>query len=597
MKPLVKDQFWIALAAAVIYFTGLGATGLWDLDEPLYAACAREMADRGDWVVPVFNGQLFFDKPPLMFWLMISGMALFGQTEFAVRFWSPVIGIATALAVYHLGRLLFRREVGFWAGIVTASSVIFTVSARAATVDAALSLAVTLVVLAFVLANRPMFAADSGCEPAVDKLTPPALTTWLLYAFMWAMIGVTVLAKGPVGLLLSAATIGLFLMIRNTTAAAEPTGDDARSTARRWLINMARFFAPRVFFRALWQMRPLTGVLVVTAVAIPWYVLVGLRTDGLWLEQFFAKYNLGPFVQPFMGHRGPFYYHFVIILVGFFPWSLFLGPTLYHLGRRMREGGAWATGGTLLACWAGVWFGFWSVCSTKLPHYVLPAYPALALMTGCFFHEWLAEPARFRRAWSRNASATLVIVGVLLGIGAPIAAATFIPGEELIGLVGLPLIAGGIVCWHFHRRQQLDRMLPAFAVTGVAFLTALFAFAAERVDRHQHSPALAAEIAAAGGHDHLVGFRYLDASTVYYAGQNVPRVDDPAALRAIWDRDPRAMIITLAAHEPELRQTLGAELQVVGRRPRFLASGTVVVLERGERFTHANAPATMPIHR
>ena len=139
MSQSVRYQLWIVAAAAVIFFTNLGATGLWDEDEPLFASCAREMMERGDWVVPMYNGNIFPDKPPLMFWLMMSGYAIFGMTEFAVRFWSAVLGIGTALISYHLGRLLFNARVGLWAGLITASSIIFTVSARAATVDTAMT--------------------------------------------------------------------------------------------------------------------------------------------------------------------------------------------------------------------------------------------------------------------------------------------------------------------------------------------------------------------------------------------------------------------------------------------------------------------------
>ena len=82
MSRHIRYQFWIAAAAAVIFFTYLGAASLWDEDETLYASCAREMMQRGDWVVPVFNGQLFPDKPPLMFWVMMSGFEVFGVNEF-----------------------------------------------------------------------------------------------------------------------------------------------------------------------------------------------------------------------------------------------------------------------------------------------------------------------------------------------------------------------------------------------------------------------------------------------------------------------------------------------------------------------------------
>ncbi|HLA83548.1 MAG TPA: glycosyltransferase family 39 protein, partial [Thermoguttaceae bacterium] len=148
----LAQQAVIVTIGAVVFFTNLGSAALFDMDEALYATCAREMAQRGDWVVPWFNGQMFPDKPPLMYWLMMLGRAALGPTELAVRLHSALFGIATALATYHLGRLLFRREVGFWAGVIVSTSIVFTISARAATVDSALTFAITAAVLAFVAA-------------------------------------------------------------------------------------------------------------------------------------------------------------------------------------------------------------------------------------------------------------------------------------------------------------------------------------------------------------------------------------------------------------------------------------------------------------
>ena len=141
MSQPVRYQLWIVAAASVIFFTNLGGAALWDMDEALYTTCAREMFQRDDWVVPWFNGQMFPEKPPLMFWTMMAGFELFGVNEFGARFFSAVFGVATALAAFHLGRILFNARVGLWTGLITASTIIFTISARAATVDSALTLA------------------------------------------------------------------------------------------------------------------------------------------------------------------------------------------------------------------------------------------------------------------------------------------------------------------------------------------------------------------------------------------------------------------------------------------------------------------------
>src|SRR5579862_8072623 len=139
MRKHLIYSAWILGAAVLVFFTNLGAAALWDDDEPYYASCAREMLDRGDWVVPMFNGSLFPDKPPLMFWTMICGFKLFGMDEFGARVGAALFGVATALATYALGCRLFAPRVGLWAGLIVTSTLLYTISARAATVDSALA--------------------------------------------------------------------------------------------------------------------------------------------------------------------------------------------------------------------------------------------------------------------------------------------------------------------------------------------------------------------------------------------------------------------------------------------------------------------------
>ena len=130
--------------------------------------------------------------------------------------------------------------------------------------------------------------------------------------------------------------------------------------------------------------------------------------------QFVTKYNLGPFVKPFLGHRGPFYYHFVVVLIGLFPWSVFLGPTIVNAWRAIRARGKDLPSYVFLVCWIGVFFGFWSLCSTKLPHYVLPAYPALAILTGCFLQAWIERAEAAARHIMPIATSIFLGVGVAM---------------------------------------------------------------------------------------------------------------------------------------------------------------------------------------
>ncbi len=506
-------QAWIIGAAVLVLFTNLGGAGLWDNDEPYYAACAREMLDRHDWVVPTFNGSLFPEKPPLMYWMMMAGFKVFGVHEFGARCGAALCGVATALGTYVLGRRLFSPEAGLWGGLIVVSTFLFTISARAATVDSALALLSVGAMLALVYGKMPRPAEASneqdGMRAGVDG---PHF--WLSALAMHFCLAVGVLAKGPIGLLLPAASIGLFLMVTNHLARTSDESPSVRCWPR--MIAAARLFSPVNFVRSLWQMRPVLGVLVVLVVAAPWFIVVSLRTHGEWPAEFFGNYNLRPFVKPILGHSGPLVYYVPVLLAGLFPWSVFLIPAIVDGARRVRHNHPWSPGYVLLGCWAVVPFLFWSICSSKLPHYMVPIVPALALAVGAFLDHAVREPAVLRRGLIWSIWGTVILIGVALVIVIPIVSADVLPGEGAIGLVGLILVVGGAISLRLLRQQRSDAATIAFAAMAVLLMTAIFGFALLRVDRHQNTRALMAAIRRdCPGEPRLAAYRFMEKSYVF----------------------------------------------------------------------------------
>ena len=273
----------LTCVAAATLFVNLGAPRLWDRDEPRNAACAREMLERADWVVPTFNGELRVAKPILKYWLMIHAYKMFGVNEFAARFWSAVFALATVWATYFLGRRLFDGLAGLWAGLILATSLLFLASGHIAKADAPLTFYSTLPVLLFVYGTfRRSGEASDG-----PTLVVPFPRSWPIVALLYASVGVAALAKGLPGLLLPPAAIGLFLLIARLPIRCGSTSWPAR------ILGFLRPFAPGHFLRTFWLMRPITAVVVTLAVAAPWYTLVGLRTHGAFLRGFFLDNNIG----------------------------------------------------------------------------------------------------------------------------------------------------------------------------------------------------------------------------------------------------------------------------------------------------------------
>ena len=162
------------------------------------------MLQREGWVTPYFNGELRTHKPVLLYWLMMAAYWAFGVNEFGARFWSAALAVGTVVTTYHIGRRLFNAQVGLWAGLILASSLMFDVGARAATPDSVLIFLVTLSLLVYVYGTFGQRETDGDQFDKHGKgnFFP---CQWMVVATMYAVMGLAILAKGPVGLVLPTA--------------------------------------------------------------------------------------------------------------------------------------------------------------------------------------------------------------------------------------------------------------------------------------------------------------------------------------------------------------------------------------------------------
>ncbi|MEX0678286.1 MAG: glycosyltransferase family 39 protein [Pirellulales bacterium] len=588
MLGRTRPQLLLAAIAGLMFFVNLGATHLWDVDEAIFSQAAKEMHQRGDAVVPYFNGQVFPDKPALMYWLMIGAYELFGPTEFAARFWSAVFGIGSVLLTYRLGRLVFSPPVAFWSGLILATSLNFTVVARAATPDSFLVFFSTLAVLLFVLGTAK---AQARRGEANERNAPWAGQTrfepsWLSYALVYAAMGFGVLTKGPIGVVLPTATIGLFLLIVRAGPVPSVEQPGWGGSVRSGLRRTARVFAPLHILRAIWSMRPLTAIGAVLAVAGPWYAWVGVKTQGEWLVGFFGVHNFGRFVGAMDNHGGPIYYYLVAIAVGFFPWSVLAGPALWHMSKLLKESHPWRPGYVLLGSWIAVWVGFFSLAGTKLPSYIVPAYPALALVTGCFVASWIGEPALLPRVWPRLIWGCVALVGVGLMVALPFAAQRYLGGEWMLGAIGLIPLAAAAAGWVFCRRGQTRYAALTLAGLGVVLWITVFGFVAVYVDRYQESPAFARRIAensGTGPPPAIASFHHFRPSYVLYTQRVVERIETPDEVRSFFAAHAQgAFVITNDGQYDRLRGSLPPDVTVLETRRRLGQRGHVLLLGRAK---------------
>jgi 4-amino-4-deoxy-L-arabinose transferase-like glycosyltransferase len=367
---------WLILAliiAAFIRLATLGVYPLTDNTEARYAEVAREMLVSGNWISPQLHGVKYWSKPPLSIWMTAGAMRLFGINEFAARLSPFLMSLLVVWLVYALAVRQQGKEHGLVAAFVLVSSALFFISSGAVMTDAALVAGTTLSMAAFWGAIK-----GSGKQGAV----------WGYLFFIGLSIGL--LAKGPVGAVLTFLPIGLWVLWKN-----------------RWGV--------------LWSRIPwVSGLLLLFALTLPWYIAAEARTPGF-LNYFIIGEHWKRFTQPGWAgdlygsaHNEPRGTIWLFWLVAAFPWSLvFLGSWMRKSARRRRIWSFFQSADDYTAylfLWAVCPMLFFTFAGNILWTYVLPGLPAFALLLA---QGWsLATTADTRETPSRRSPKARFIAGL-----------------------------------------------------------------------------------------------------------------------------------------------------------------------------------------
>lgn len=346
MKKLSLHLALLIVISGIFFFLHLGSIALMEPDEGRNAEVAREILATGDWLTPHLNFVRYLDKPILFFWADAVSLKVFGVNEFAARFPSALAALIGVIAVYFLGRRMFGERAGLFSGLILATSPLYTGLGRIVIFDMMLTAFITLTMLFWYLG----FTEEEKRKKR------------LFFLLSWAAMAFAVLTKGPIGAVFPLGIIGLFLLM---------TRDIKR----------------------IREMELLWGPLLFLAIAGPWYLLVSIRNPEYPYYFFISEHLLRYATTKF--HRvKPFWYYFPIVIGGLLPWVFFLPSAIRRFlqnGRECDRGEKAAL--LLLGIWALLIFLFFNFSKAKMPMYILPMFPAAALLIGKFWDDYVSDRA------------------------------------------------------------------------------------------------------------------------------------------------------------------------------------------------------------
>ncbi|MEO7031003.1 MAG: glycosyltransferase family 39 protein [Herbaspirillum sp.] len=422
MRELYKSKLFVWGLLVVflgIWFYMLGARTLVPTDEGRYAEMAREMVATHDWITPRLNAIKYFEKPPLQTWMNAITFELFGLGEWQARLWTGLCGLFGIALIGYAGRRIYNPRVGFNSALILGSSFLWMALGHINTLDMGLAGMMTLALCGLLLGQH-------------NNASPRERRNWMLAC--WAGMALAVMSKGLIGIVLPGAVLVLYTLF-----------------SRDW---------------AIWKrLHAGKGLLVFLLITVPWFTVVSLRNPEF-AHFFFIHEHLQRFTTKIHHRDGPWYYFIPILLAGIVPWIGMLAQSLWS-ARREPEIQRGFRPKLILLIWSIFIFVFFSISDSKLPSYILPIFPALALLLACYL-----EQAGVRTVQASAGLIALIGIAGIVGAG-NIPSLTDVAFEvplyqgyvPWVTAASVLALAGGVAAIWLARRQT-PTALVILAATG-----------------------------------------------------------------------------------------------------------------------------------
>ena len=489
-KASAPAVWWLVAVVLAVWFLTLNIRHLLPSDEGRYAEIAREMFASGDWVTIRYNGLKYFEKPPFHLWMTALAYQAFGIGDWQARLWVAISGAAGLLLTMWAARRWYGDRVSWFTGLALLAAPTWNIGSHFNSLDMGVSGALAGVLAGFLLAQHPQASLQSRRR-------------WMLFA--WGAMALAVLTKGLIGLVLP----GLVLVVYSLVA-------------RDWV---------------LWRRLHIgSGTILFLLLTAPWFWLISTRNPEF-AQFFFIHEHWQRYTSSVHQRSAPWWYFGPQLIAGFLPW-LGLTPRICALLRNSGQAREFRPE-LLLAVWAGAILVFFSLSGSKLPGYILPVFPALALLAA------LALDRIDAKAWQRQ------LLGMLLLAGCGLLATLLLQRSDDYGLwlgaACLVILLGLLLAWRCNRRGQLSLSITLFALAWFAGTTVGLA-GHQTLGRSNSGVDLVPAIQAVlTPQMPIYSVRRLDHTLPFYLRRTMIMVEAPDELAFGVEQEPQKWLPTLAA--------------------------------------------------
>ena len=518
----MKNRLWLVLVlSALVFSSNFWGYPIYILDEAKNAACAMEMYQRGDWVVPTFNDALRTDKPPLHYFFMIAAYKVFGVSPFSARLFSVLMGIGTCLLIYLFGKKEVNERSGFLAALVFLCSFQVAIQFHMAVPDPYLIAFITASLLCFYFGyihNRSLY----------------------LY-LSYASLGLAFLAKGPVAIILVGLPLFIIVLLRKEF---------------NWAI--------------IKKIKLLPGITLFLAIVLPWWIAVTIQTNGEWVKGFLFEHNLSRFSSTMEGHKGIPGVAIATLFGSLLPLSFFLPQSIVLAWKKRNDYPL-----VLLALIAtSVVILFFSISRTFLPGYIGPCLPFAALLLGFYLDQWITKNEFRFSQWLSFAPG--IFLSITIPIGGYFALKSEFHNEEIArhSFYLLPLIIGGAIGLALAIWKQIEKSIYVTLYTYLVSSLILFYEVLPAMLNENPVTELAPYFASSS--DYAI-YRSTNSAFIFNTGKPLMVIEREDELNSFFQTHPQGAVFSRKSNLDELDQS---RFRIYEQKDLFENPITVVLKKR-----------------